>query len=341
MDEKTIVSHLATVENGHYLSPYGIPTAKLLQDNFDQLNKRYFIHDISDLYERLPSGEDIYVLSHIVTEDFPKHNHDYFELTYIVKGNVLNIIDGNELYMSMGDISLVNPQAIHELHCINPDTTLVNICIKPSLMDGTLQQFAQSDSPISAFLSGHSSKAPSKNSASASGLNRENESVPAKYMFFSVGYAKEVALYINHVIHEYVSSNFHQTFSLEAWLLLLLDFLANCSHYSYIGIDRKALKVLQYIQEHCLRQSLETMASNLGYNANYLTRYLKNRTGRSYHEIVREVRLQTALRLLAETSLSIYDISETCGYNSPSHFFRIFREQFHMTPKKYRDLFVK
>lgn len=181
MSEKIIVNHLATVESGDHLSPYAIPTVKLLQDNFNQLSKHYFIHDISDLYERLPPHEDVYVLSHIVTEDFPKHNHDYFELTYVIEGNVLNIIDGNELYMRMGDICLVNPQAVHELRCINPDTTLVNICIKPSLMDGTLQRFARSDSPVSTFLSGPSEKVPFKNAASSPDFARTNESIPANY----------------------------------------------------------------------------------------------------------------------------------------------------------------
>lgn len=319
MDEKTIVELLATVEKGAALTPYTIPVSRLLQDNFIQLNKHYHIHNISDLNAQLSPGENIYILSHIMTENFPRHNHDYFELTYVIKGNLINVIDNNELYMGMGDLSFINPQAIHELRCINPDTILVNICIKPALLEGTLKKFSQSTSPVSAFLSGRAEK----------------------YMFFSIGYSKEVPLYINNLIQEYVRSGFHQTFSLEAWLLLLLDFLANCSHYSYIGIDKKALEILQYIQKHCLRDSLETIASELGYNANYLAGYIKKRTGRNYREIVREARLKASLRLLAETSLSIYDISETCGYSSPSHFFRVFKEYFHMTPKKYRDLILK
>lgn len=333
MDEKTMIELLATVQEQSSLTPHTIPVSNLLQDNFIRLNQHYFIHDISKLNEILTPGEDIYILSHIVTEDFPRHNHDYFELTYVIKGSVVNVVDGNELYMNAGDLSLVNPQAIHELRCINPDTTLVNICIKPSLLEGTLKKFSQSKSPVAVFLSGQAKKMPSDRDT--------NCDASFGYMFFSTGYSKEVPLYINSMIQEYVRSDFHQTFSLEAWLLLLLDFLANCSHYSFIGINKKALGILQYIQDHCLHQSLECMAAELGYNANYLAGYLKKRTGRNYREIVREVRLKASLQLLAETSLSIYDISETCGYSSPSHFFRIFKEYFHMTPKKYRDLFVK
>ena len=139
------------------------------------------------------------------------------------------------------------------------------------------------------------------------------------------------------MIHEYIHCNFHQTFSLEAWLLLLLDFLTKCSHYSYIGIDKKTRDILQYIQINSKNISLDTVADYFGYNANYLANYLKKRTGKNYREIVKEMRLKTALKLLAETSLSIYDISETCGYSSPSHFFKIFKESFDITPKKHRD----
>lgn len=322
MKSNKLINPLTTVKqssNHDAYTAYSISPKELLQNSFSTLKDHYFIHDIQNLTRNFPPDESIYILGHAVTEDFPKHNHDYFELTYVAEGNVLNIIDGNELYMNVGDVSLISPQAVHELHCINPDTVLINICIKPTLLKGTLEKFSKSSSPISKLLTGRT----------------EN-----KFMFFSIGYSKEVPLYIGNMIHEYSKADFHQTFSLEAWLLLLLDFLANCSHYSYTGVDEKTLHILQYIQENCLEHSLADMAEHLGYNPNYLAGYLKKRTGINYREIVRESRLKSALRMLSETTMSIYDISEACGYDSPSHFFKIFKEYFHTTPKKYRDHYL-
>jgi AraC-like DNA-binding protein/quercetin dioxygenase-like cupin family protein len=323
MKRDKLINSLATVKqiSSHKVeSSYAISEEKLLQNSFNTLKNHYFIHDVQNLNHILPSDEDVYILGHAVTEDFPEHNHDYFELTYVAEGNVLNIIDGNELYMNVGDVSLITPQAVHELRCLNPDTALINICIKPSLLKGTFEKFSKSGSPVSKLLTGRT----------------EN-----KFMFFSIGYSKEVPLYISNMIHEYAGADFHQGFSLEAWLLLLLDFLANCGHYSYTGVDEKTLHILQYIQDNCLELSLENMAKHLGYNPNYLAGYLKRRTGINYSEIVRETRLKAALSMLSETTISIYDISEACGYNSPSHFFKIFKEHFHTTPKKYREYHLR
>ena len=78
------------------------------------------------------------------------------------------------------------------------------------------------------------------------------------------------------------------------------------------------------------------MAAGLGYNANYLTGYIKKHTGRNCRDIMKEVRLNEAMHLLADTGLTVYQVSEACGYSSPSHFFRIFKESVQMTPKEYR-----
>lgn len=141
---------------------------------------------------------------------------------------------------------------------------------------------------------------------------------------------------MNNMVEEYTQAGFHQTFALEAWLLLLLDSLVKRGRYSYYGMDRKAGKVLQYVREHCMQQTLEEMAAGLGYNANYLTGYIKKHTGRNCRDIMKEARLNEAMHLLADTGLTVYQVSEACGYSSPSHFFRIFKESVQMTPKEYR-----
>lgn len=46
--------------------------------------------------------------------------------------------------------------------------------------------------------------------------------------------------------------------------------------------------------------------------------------------------MNEALRLLKDTQLSVHQIAKECGYSSPSHFFRIFKENYHMAPGNYR-----
>ena len=42
-------------------------------------------------------------------------------------------IDGVELYMSQGDIVLLNKYALQAIQLCNPETLIVNVCIKDKL----------------------------------------------------------------------------------------------------------------------------------------------------------------------------------------------------------------
>jgi len=53
------------------------------------------------------------------------------------------------------------------------------------------------------------------------------------------------------------------------------------------------------------------------------------------------LRIERARRLLAETDLPITDVGAQVGYNSQSHFTKIFREATGMTPKAFRDAAIK
>lgn len=295
-----------------------ILSEELLKHNYNELEKHYFIHDVQNYSDSFSERENIYILGHEVTADFPLHNHDFFELTYVCRGELINNIDGNELYMCQGDITIINDKALQSLKCIDKETLIVNFCIKKTLFERTLKEFSADHNPISDFL-------------------RYENPNSQNYMFFSEGYNLDIPIFINHIISEYTNAGFHQTFALEAWLILLFDTLAKSRHISYLGIDGKTLEILLYIQKHCMDKTLAQMAAELGYNPNYLTGYIKRHTGKNYREIMMEIKMKKALRLLAETSLSVYEIAAECGYSSPSYFFQLFKESFHISPKKYRD----
>lgn len=55
------------------------------------------------------------------------------------------------------------------------------------------------------------------------------------------------------------------------------------------------------------------------------------------NEYVRKYRLQMACRLLADSTESITNIAQLCGFGTSSFFGKVFREEFHMTPLEYRS----
>lgn len=68
----------------------------------------------------------------------------------------------------------------------------------------------------------------------------------------------------------------------------------------------------------------------------HLCRLFKSSTGRSPVETVRLARLDRAAVLLARSNYSVAEISTVCGFSSPFHFSRRFKEAFGQSPRDLR-----
>jgi AraC-like DNA-binding protein len=63
---------------------------------------------------------------------------------------------------------------------------------------------------------------------------------------------------------------------------------------------------------------------------------VRRETGRSFTELLTAYRMQMACRLLLESNIPVYQISEIVGYQSLEHFNRTFKAQKGMPPSEYR-----
>jgi len=68
-----------------------------------------------------------------------------------------------------------------------------------------------------------------------------------------------------------------------------------------------------------------------------LQRHLKE-SGLTYSELLAEIRFDSARQLLAETDLSVLDVSLELGYKDPSNFARAFRRLAGVSPREYRKI---
>jgi len=87
--------------------------------------------------------------------------------------------------------------------------------------------------------------------------------------------------------------------------------------------------------------SLESICRETGLNRNRLSELLKNEVGSTFKTYLNEVRLTEAARVLAETDLQVTEVAYKVGFGNVSHFNRIFKEKFNVTPLEYRRAHAK
>lgn len=98
-------------------------------------------------------------------------------------------------------------------------------------------------------------------------------------------------------------------------------------------------KAIAYIDAHYKEKiSLSTLAKTVGMGSSTFRRIFTRRLSISPGEYISTIRINHARKLLAETSLTLEEIAETCGFFDQSHFTKLFKSLRRMTPGEYRRL---
>lgn len=98
-------------------------------------------------------------------------------------------------------------------------------------------------------------------------------------------------------------------------------------------------KVRDYINENYKENiTLQTLADQFFLHPIYLSKLFKSKTGQNFIDYLTYVRFTNAKRILTETNLKVYEISEMCGYESSKYFSKIFKVLSGQTPKEYRKI---
>lgn len=144
---------------------------------------------------------------------------------------------------------------------------------------------------------------------------------------------------LNNVIQDYFNqADFSGAIALELFKIIILRNLRE-QNYKFSERKEKAFKdetLDQYIDKHYNNVSLAQAAEYFGFNRNYFSTMVKEKTGKSFVEHVDDRRMREARRLLAQPNVSLKEIIETIGYSSKSFFYKKFKHYYGMTPAEMR-----
>jgi len=98
-------------------------------------------------------------------------------------------------------------------------------------------------------------------------------------------------------------------------------------------------KAIGYVKDNLGNPLLNAaeIACAAGYSEGHLRRLFKEIYKVSPMQYLNELRIDTAKNLLLSTGLSVKEISEQCGFNSPFYFSTIFKAKLGRSPSRYRD----
>ena len=119
---------------------------------------------------------------------------------------------------------------------------------------------------------------------------------------------------------------------------ILLNIKTVSSYFSNKKRNNSSLdKIIDYVDSNFMLDiNLDTIANKFGYNANYLSRSMKQLKGLSCSDYLIKKRIDYSKKLLVTTKLSINEIAEESGYHSSSIYIRAFSKIVGITPGEYR-----
>lgn len=102
--------------------------------------------------------------------------------------------------------------------------------------------------------------------------------------------------------------------------------------------DDRLVSMLNYIQTNYQTVTLENMAEQFHLSEPYISKYIKDKSGKTFGEHVAHTRMKRAKTLLKNGNMTVENISYAVGYQNVEHFNRTFKKTFEMTPLQYRNL---
>ncbi|MCR8558345.1 response regulator [Mucilaginibacter sp. BJC16-A38] len=101
--------------------------------------------------------------------------------------------------------------------------------------------------------------------------------------------------------------------------------------------ERFLRNMVEYIEQNILNYNLSVEELSRQMNMSRVSLYKKvlMLTGQSPLEFIRSIRLKKAIQLLADSQMSISQISYEVGFNTPKYFTKLFKEEYNMLPSEY------
>ena len=241
------------------------------------------------------------------------HWHDYFEIEIVLDGTGVHQYNGTSYPLSEGCAYLLTPMDIHAL-IPDPGTDLhvVHLRFDEQAIFGEVRDLLLQHDHV------HSVK------------------------LADADFSRLLAQ-LNELLHCFEVNN-TQSLSIQLMLsylclTIIRESRQNESRFaSYTAANPVVHQTLQYIFYNFRKKiSRQELGEKAHVSPNHLALLFKQATGTTCMQMISDLRLQYAVKLLENPNLNIETISAQSGFSAASYFISVFRKKYGITPKEYQN----
>ena len=234
------------------------------------------------------------------------HTHDFYEIVMVAQGSIVQEINGVTHQNYPGDYVILYPEASHRIVSQKKGTSVICLSVKASEFMKFAELFCHNK--ICEFSPGH---------------------MPEIY-----GIGADFSACV--AAAEKGMSEGGDVFRKRLLAIILSDFSNGKSITSKVhnGNLYNAAEMMKSGNNLC--EGIPAFLRLSGYSHTHLARLVKKEYGCTLHEYIFRLRLEEAHRRIVYTGEKIESISLNVGYDSFSHFNRIFKQHFGITPSALR-----
>lgn len=246
------------------------------------------------------------------------HSHNYYEMYYLVSGEIKYFIGDSIYIVKKGDVVLIPPHVIHKTV---PGEDYEHTRILMTIMPDYLEEFLKYDPNLFDFFGSYIIPSTHRTTGRIENIL---QSLITEYV---EGYDKIMVKSLLGELFTILKRNADETTKLKEDMQVKRD---SCSN--------RILGVVRYINKKYQTDiGLENLAQRFFMSPTYLSRTFKRIMGTTYSDYIRSVRINYSIHLLLNTDANITEIAALAGFNSSNHFCKTFKDCMGISPLKYRQ----
>lgn len=255
--------------------------------------------------------------------DGPMHKCEYYTFIYAMEGTGKLSLTNTAFSLTPGDFYLIPPMTDYALG-IEPECIMLFFNLRKTFVQSEYEMIFQNDQRLVNFIVGTFDGDPSLTYLS---LHSDN--------------SKQVQSLTLEILREYLNQEKFCRNAMKQYLCLLFTQLLrqNAPITSSQSVSRTIQhyqQILDYLTQNYQTADLTSAADAIHFSKQYVCRIVREASGTTFNSLLMKTRLEMVCSYLLQSNLSIEKITELCGFSTPSHLSRSFKQHYGISPSEFK-----